>query len=203
MTTATRPYPVTLKGDLTVPPGRWQWLFKWLLVFPHNFILFFLMIAAGVLMVVAFFAILFTGKYPRSMFDFVQGVMRWSWRVSFYSYSALGTDKYPPFSLDSDPNYPADLTIQYPEKLNNGLVLVKWLLAFPHWVIIWIMGYIQPLLILVSAIVLLFTGKYLPELFKIIMGINRWMYRVYAYLEMTDVYPPFSFWDDLGIGLAQ
>jgi hypothetical protein len=202
MTTGTQPYPITLKGDLTVPPGRWQWLFKWLLLVPHSFILFFLMIAAGVLMFIAFFAILFAGKYPRGMFDFVMGVMRWGWRVNFYSYSALGTDKYPPFSLDSDPNYPADLTIQYPEKLKNGLVLVKWLLAFPHWVIIWIMGYIQPLLILVSAIALLFTGKYLPELFKIIMGMNRWMYRVYAYLEMTDMYPPFSFWDDLGIGLA-
>jgi hypothetical protein len=203
MTTGTQPYPVTLKGDLTVPPGRWQWLVKWLLIIPHMFILCFLQIAACVLMFIAFFSILFTGKYPKGMFDFVQGAMRWNWRMSFYSYSALGTDKYPPFSLDSDPDYPADLTIQYPETLNNGLVLVKWLLAFPHWVIIWLFSYIQPALILVSAIVLLFTGKYLPELFKIIMGMNRWMYRVYAYLEMTDLYPPFSFWEDLGIGLAK
>ena len=128
--------------------------------------------------------------------------MRWYWRFQFYGYQALGTDKYPPFSFDSNPNYPADLNIEYPEKLNNGMVLVKWLLAFPHWVIIWIFSYIQPLLILASAIVLLVTGKYLPELFKIIMGMNRWMYRVYAYIEMRDEYPPFSFWEDLGIGLA-
>jgi hypothetical protein len=203
LTTESKPYPVTLKGELTVPPGRWLWLFKWLLLVPHFIILYFLGIAAFVLMVIAFFSILFTGKYPRSMFDFVTGVMRWSWRVSFYSYSALGTDKYPPLSLDSAPNYPADLAIEYPEKLNNGLVLVKWLLAFPHWIILWLFGYIQPLLILVSAIVLLFTGKYLPELFKIIMGMNRWIYRVYIYIEMTDIYPPFKFWEDLGIGMAQ
>jgi hypothetical protein len=202
MTTDTKPYPVTLKGDLSIPPGRWQWIFKCLLVIPHIFILFFLMMASAVLTFVSFFAILFTGKYPRGMFNFNVGVQRWMWRVNFYSFSALGTDKYPPFSLDPDPNYPADLTIEYTEKLNNGLVLIKWLLAFPHWVIIWLFQYIQPLLVLVSAIVLLFTGKYLPELFKIIMGMNRWTYRVQAYVLMTDTYPPFRFWEDLGIGVA-
>lgn len=185
-----------------MPPGRWVWIFKWLLLFPHYVVLSFLGIGSFVLMVIALFSILFTGKYPKGMFDFNLGVMRWYWRVNFYGYSALGTDKYPSFSLEIDPNYPADLNIDYPERLNNGLVLVKWLLAFPHWVIIWIFSYIQPLLILVSAIVLLFTGKYLPELFKIILGMNRWMYRVFAYVEMTDIYPPFKFWEDLGIALA-
>ncbi len=202
MTTDSKPYPVTLRGELTVPPGRWQWLVKWLLIIPHGIILYFLGIASFVLMVIAFFAILFTGKYPKGMFDFVVGVMRWNWRVSFYSYSVLGTDKYPPFSFDPDPNYPADLNIEYPERLNNGMVLIKWLLAFPHWIILWLFQYILPLLLLATAIVLLFTGKYLPELFKIIMGMNRWMYRVFAYIEMTDVYPPFKFWEDLGIGMA-
>jgi hypothetical protein len=203
VTTASKPYPVTVRGDLTAPPGRWLWLFKWLLLIPHFIVIYFLSIAAAVLMVVAFFTILFTGTYPRGMFDFVTGVLRWNWRVSFYGYSALGTDKYPAFSFDSDPNYPADLTIDYPERLNNGMVLIKWLLLFPHWIILWIFQYIQPLLLLASAIVLLFTGKYLPELFKVIMGMNRWMLRVYAYVEMTDQYPPFKFWDDLGIGIAQ
>lgn len=203
MTTANKPYPVTLKGELTVPPGRWVWIFKCLLLIPHIFVLYFMMIASGVLSIISFFAILFTGKYPKGMFNFNLGVMRWSWRVSFYSFSALGTDKYPPFSLDPDPNYPADLTIEYPERLNNGMVLIKWLLAFPHWVIIWLLTYVLELLILVTAIVLLFTGKHLPELFKIIMGINRWNYRVQAYIMMTDMYPPFKFWEDLGIAIAQ
>jgi hypothetical protein len=105
MTTARKSYPVKVKGELTIPPGRWVWLFKWLLIVPHVFILAWLMLASFVLTVVAFFAILFTGKYPKGMFDFNVGVMRWSWRVGFYSYNALGTDKYPPFSLDPDPNY--------------------------------------------------------------------------------------------------
>ena len=202
MTTDKKPYPVTLRGELTMPPSRWVWIFKGLLLIPHIFVLFFLGIASWVLMVISFFSILFTGTYPKSMFDYNVGVMRWMWRVQFYGSSALGTDKYPPFSLDPDPNYPADLTIEYTEKLNNGLVLVKWLLAFPHWIILWLLNYVLEALILVTAIVLLFTGKQLPELFKIIIGINRWMYRVQAYIMMTDQYPPFNFWEDLGIGMA-
>ena len=197
MTTQTKAYPVHLRGELTIPPNRWVWLFKWLLIVPHAFVLCFLTIASLVLTVIALFAILFTGRYPRSMFDFNVGVMRWGWRVSFYSYSALGTDKYPAFSLDADPNYPADLEVEYPEKLKNGMVLVKWLLAIPHLIIIGIFqggrGWgLTSVLTIVNAIILLFTGKMNDDIFKLVMGLNRWTYRVYAYVFlMTDEYPPF------------
>jgi hypothetical protein len=190
-------YPVHLRGELTIPPGRWVWLFKWLLIIPHLFVLAFLSIASFVLTVIAFFAILFTGKYPKGMFDFNVGVMRWGWRVSFYSYSALGTDKYPPFSLEPDPNYPADLEVEYPEKLNNGLVLVKWLLALPHWIVVGIFqggrgwGLIS-LLTIINGVILLFSGKFIGDIFKLVIGFNRWTYRVYAYaFLMRDEYPPF------------
>ena len=128
------PYPATITGDLDSDLSRWLWLVKWLLIVPHLIVLFFLWIAYLVLTVVAFFAILFTGRYPRGIFDFNVGVMRWTWRVGFYSYSALGTDRYPPFSLEHR-DYPADLEVQYPEQLSRGRVLIKWwLLAIPHYI---------------------------------------------------------------------
>jgi len=130
-------YPVTLKGELSMPPGRGWWLIKWLLGIPHYIILAFLWIAFVVVWIIAFFAILFTKKFPRGLFDFNVGVLRWTWRVGFYSYQALGTDKYPPFALESVADYPADLQIEYPEELSRGLVLVKWwLLAIPHYVVV-------------------------------------------------------------------
>ncbi len=199
-------YPVTIRGDLKEPISRWLFLVKWLLIIPHLIVLLFLAIGVVISLIISFFAILFTGKYPRGLFDFNVGVMRWGWRVGFYSYEALGTDKYPPFSLDKDDNYPADLDVAYPEKLNNFLVLVKWILAIPHLVILAIFqggsgwgygmryGGLQTILVLILAIINLFTGKYPKDLFDFNMGINYWSNRVCAYiLLMTDKYPPFRF----------
>jgi hypothetical protein len=195
------PYPVSIKGELTEPPSAGLWLIKWLLAIPHYFVLAFLWIAFVVVWIIALFAILFTGKYPRSLFDFNVGVLRWTWRVGFYAYEALGTDKYPPFSLEPKSDYPADLEIAYPERLSRGLVLVKWwLLAIPHLIIVSIFqggfgnGQVGLVFVLaiIAAVILLFTGKYPKDIFKLVIGLNRWSYRVYAYVAlMTNEYPPF------------
>jgi len=204
---ASQTYPVTITGELSVPPARGWWLIKWLLAIPHYIILVFLWIAFIVVWIIAFFNILFTGKFPRGLFDFNVGVLRWTWRVGFYSYEALATDEYPPFTLKSV-DYPADLQVEYPEKLSKGLVLVKWwLLAIPHYIVV---SFFQPggnkrnnslglvnFLAIFGAIVLLFTGKYPESIFKLVIGLNRWSYRVCAYAAlMTDQYPPFRLWDD-------
>ncbi|GGV99262.1 DUF4389 domain-containing protein [Streptomyces narbonensis] len=195
--------PVTVTARLDTPLSRWLWLVKWLLVIPHWIVLIFLWIAFLIVTVIAFFAILFTERYPRPLFDFNLGVLRWAWRVSYYSYSALGTDRYPPFSLGPEPDYPARLDIAYPERLSRGLVLVKWwLLAIPHYLVIaifaggmrasWWSGGLITLLTLFAAIALAFTGRYPRDLFVLVVGLNRWVFRVAAYAGlMTDAYPPF------------
>jgi hypothetical protein len=84
-----------VKKDL----NRWLPLVKWFLAIPHYIVLTFLGIAAFVVLIIAWFAILFTGVFPRGMFDFVIGVSRWAYRVQAYAYLLI-TDKYPPFSLE-------------------------------------------------------------------------------------------------------
>jgi len=208
--------PVRLTGELDPQISRGLWLVKWFLAIPHYVVLAFLWIAFLVTTVIAGFAILFTGRYPRTLFDFNVGVLRWNWRVAFYTYSALGTDRYPPFTL-ARTDYPADFDVAYPEHLSRGLVLVKsWLLAIPQLIIVALFtanipfwweatrndstpGYqstagisILGLLVAIGGFFLLFTKKYPQGLFDLVLGLNRWLYRVITYVAlMRDEYPPF------------
>ena len=193
-------YPVSLMGELDPNLSRGLWLVKWLLAIPHFVILFFPWIAFLFSTIFAFFSILFTGKYPQGLFNFNVGVLRWHWRVAFYCLSVLGTDRYPPFSLNPA-DYPATLEIEYPERLSRGLVLVKWwLLAIPHYLILGLLqggsgprfGGLNAVLVVIAVIVLLFTGRYHQDIYRLVLGINQWSMRVVAYASlMTDRYPPF------------
>jgi hypothetical protein len=205
--------PVRLTGRADEPLSRWLWLVKWVLAVPHYLVLALLWVAFTVTTIAAGFVVLFTGRYPRSWFAFDVGVLRWSWRVAFYSYSALATDRYPPFSFASE-DYPADLRVLYPPHLANGLVLVKWwLLAIPHFLVLAALtggALVLPtawpwnglgaqtgvsvlgVLVLVAAVLLLFTHRYPRGLLDLVIGINRWAFRVAAYTALLrDEYPPF------------
>lgn len=207
------PEPVRVEATIDAPLSQWLWLVKWFLAIPHFIVLAFLWIAFLALTFIAWWAILFTGRYPEGLFRFNVGVMRWTWRVGYYAGAGgLGTDRYPPFTLDDVPDYPARFDVVYPERLSRGLVFVKsWLLAVPHYIIVGVMvggtlawgtgrwcggsvwaGGLIGALVLVAAVILLFTGRYPQPLFDFIIGLNRWVMRVGAYVcLMTDQYPPF------------
>jgi hypothetical protein len=199
-------YPVRVDAHLDSPLSRWLWLVKWVLVLPHYVILAFLWLAFFVLSVVAFVAILATGRYPRAIFEFNVGVLRWTWRVQYYAIGAFATDRYPPFSLAEDAGYPAHFDMAYPERLSRGLALVKWwLLAIPHYIVVgifvgggtWVAWHdsyagLIAVLAVVAGVILLVTGRYPKGVYDFVLGMNRWALRVAAYAGlMPDEYPPF------------
>ncbi|HWT26093.1 MAG TPA: DUF4389 domain-containing protein [Solirubrobacteraceae bacterium] len=212
------PFPLQLEGKLAPRLNRGLWLVKWLLLIPHGIALAVLWVAFLATSAAAFVAILVSGRYPRRIFAFNVGVLRWTWRVGFYSYSALGTDRYPPFTLADVPDYPARLSVAYPQTLSRGLVLVKWwLLALPHYLVVAVFGGgayagwnaagdgnawasgtgLIGLLVFIAGVVLLVRGRYPRGIFDLVLGMNRWAFRVAAYVAlMTDTYPPFRL--DLG-----
>ncbi len=205
--------PVRLAGARDPRVSRWLWLVKWLLAVPHYVALAVLSLAGIVVWLWALVAVVATGRYPRAAFDYLLGLLRWSWRVVYYLYNAAATDAYPPFTLDDVPDYPARLDVAYPGELSRGLALVKWwLLAIPHYLALavlfgftnrqpvddrglsvdWSWPGLVPLLVFVALIAVLVTGGYPRQLYDLVMGFNRYRYRVLAYvLLMTDEYPPF------------
>ena len=214
----TSPYPVSLEGRLDPGLSRWLWLVKWLLAIPHFLVLFFLWIAFAVMTVVAFFAILITARYPRGIFDFNLGVLRWTWRVAFAiqrprhgSVSALqpgprarlsgnarrrasGT----PFARTCPGQVVAagDTAVPRGQVFNGTWGFSRW--GWGDWGDggDWgwpvLGGGLIGLIVLLAAVALLFTARYPKGMFDFVIGMNRWTYRVWAYVSlMRDEYPPF------------
>jgi Domain of unknown function (DUF4389) len=203
-------YPLRLEGELSPDLSHWLWLVKWLLALPHIVVLVALWVAFALLTILAFAVTLVTGRYPRRIFEFNVGVLRWTWRVDFYCFGALGTDRYPPFTLADVPDYPARLQIDYPEHQRRGLPLIgRWIIGIPQYVIAGIFaggavtgwtgtgwsGAFAGLIFLlvgVAVIMLVVHGVYPRAIFDLVIGLNRWVFRVAAYsVFLTAAYPPF------------
>jgi hypothetical protein len=190
MATAAPAYPVTFDVEYPERLSRWLIFVKWLLAFPHFLILEVFGCLVGLTTFISWFAILFTARYPRALFDLAVVYFRWYARTT--AYVALLRDKYPPFGGGS-PEYPVRFDVEYPEKLSRLLIFVKWLLAIPHFVILALLSVVGLVVYVIAWFAILFTGRVPRSLFDFLVGIGRWSARVniYVYL-MRDEYPPFS-----------
>ena len=162
---------------------------------PHGFLLFFMSIWSAILQFVAFWIVLFTGKYPQSMFEFQVGLMKWNLRVTARLYNLA--DGYPAFGIGGADEH-TDLQVEYPEKISRGLVIVRALFGLfyvmlPHMFILIFYSIWCQILIFVAWWIVLFTGKFPESMHETIVGLIRWQTRINLYMGyMTDAYPPFS-----------
>jgi hypothetical protein len=183
-------YPLRYGVEYPEELSRWLIFVKWLLAIPHFIILWALAIAANVIGLIAFFAILFTKRYPRGLFDFVVNVNRWNANVG--AYTGLFRDEYPPFSWEPG-QYAVTYEVDYPQELNRWLPLIKWLLAFPHYIVLLFLGIAASVAWVIAWFAILFTKRFPRGLFDFTVGVTRWQYRVNAYTGLLrDEYPPFS-----------
>ena len=146
---------------------------------------------AGGLAVATALMIVFRQRYPRWWFDFVRELTRFSSRVS--AYLCLFTDQYPSTVEEQS----VHLEIDYPDvehDLNRWLPLVKWLLAIPHYLVLFFLGIAAFFVTIIAWFAILVAGQYPRSLFDFVVGVGRWALRVsaYAFLLVTDRYPPFS-----------
>ena len=186
-------YPVAVDGEYQERVNRFLWLIKWVLVIPNELVLYLFSIPTIVTYLLAWLIIIVTGRYPNSLWGYHLGLIRWSWRLNFYAYQMGGTDRYPPFSL-ADRDYPASISIDYPERSSRLKALFRWILIIPHWIIVWILSTVVKVLVVIALVVVLFTGSYPRQIFDFNLAMNRWRYRVSAYgALLRDEYPPFGF----------
>jgi hypothetical protein len=192
-TGAAADYPVHLEIQHQEEYSRFMPLVKWLLAIPHYLVLLVLGIGALFVIIASFFAVLFTGRFPDGMFNYLVGVHRWGLRV--IAYTDLMVDPYPPFTLDDDPNYPVHFDIDYPESVNRWRPLVHWLLVIPYAIVAYIIYYLGRIMVFFAFFTILFAKTYPEGMFNIVRVSLRWMARASAYeYWMVTRYPPFE-WD--------
>lgn len=184
------PYPVTFEISDPGELSRWLPFIKWLLVIPHLFALVFVGIGALFVSIFAWFAVLFTARFPRGAFDYMVGTFRWGYRVA--AYYLLMTDAYPPFSLADDPSYPVRVNVEYPERIARWRPIVQWLLVVPYLFIAGLLYWLTTIMVFFAFFTIVFTKRIPRGMFELMVPGLRWNLRGTAYhYFLTDRYPPF------------
>ena len=187
-------YPVTVGVEYTERLSRLTTFFRCVMVIPHSICLYFVGIAASVLVFISWWAILFTARYPKWAFEFVSGYLRWYTRVM--GYNVLLTDKYPPFSFGGNEmkEYPVTVGVEYTERLSRLTTFFRCVMVIPHFICLYFVGIAAGVLVFISWWAILFTARYPKWAFEFVSGYLRWYTRVIGYnVLLTDKYPPFSF----------
>ena len=188
-------YPVRLDLDAPNKIARWRPFVHFIMAIPHFFISQALQTLSGVVTVIAFFAILFTKRYPEGLFKIAAMSSRYGWRVMSFAFYLR--EAYPPFEFSSEPEDPgtdpARFSIEYPQELSRWLPFVKIFLVIPHLFVMFFLGVGMVVVWFLSFFAVLFTGRYPEGMRNYVVGVMRWGHRVGAYVGlMTDRYPPFS-----------
>ena len=191
-------YPVAFDVEYPAKLSRLRTLSRLLLAVPQLLVIYALGTVVGIVTFIAWFAILFTRRYPKGLFELVVSFNRWTANV--HAYMALLRDEYPPFS--SDPGrYAVTYDVEYPEKLSRWLIFVKWFLVLLHQIALYFLGLFAFLTDIIAYFAILITGRFPRALFNYIVGVMRWYYRVTAYSSLLrDEFPPFSRRADAGPG---
>jgi hypothetical protein len=184
-------YPVRVEVDYHEEQDRLFTFLRILLLIPAFVVLYFVQIAAGVVTLIAWFAILFTGRFPQGMHEFVGRALRWQTRVT--ACAMLLTDKYPPFNGDDDLAYPIRVQVDYQEQHNRLTTFFRYFLVLPAAIVAGLVGFVANLVVFAAWFVIVFTGKFPKGMHDFVGQALRWQTRVNAYgMLLTDVYPPFN-----------
>ena len=190
MVYSTDMYPVQF--DVEYPEegrNRLTTLFRLILMIPALVVVTLAIYGVGFLALATALMILFRKKYPRWWFDFQLELARFSTRVD--AYTSLLRDEYP----STDDHQAVTLDIAYPdsEQLNRIMPLIKWLLAIPHYIVLFVLGIIAMIVTIIAWFAILIVGRFPRGIFNFSVGVSRWSVRVsaYAYMLTTDRYPPF------------
>lgn len=192
--TSASGHPVHLDIAYPTSLSRWKIFFKGLFVIPNVIVLWFVAIAFSVITFFAWWAVLFTGRYPRGFFDFAESFLRWQVNLTAYTY--LLTDEYPPFSGAAGRSQSVQFSVDYPDRMNQILVLFKWLTVIPALIVYFFVTIAAAVVEFIAFWAILFTGNMPRGLFDYLVGTIRWGQRINAYYYMlTDAYPPFRLGD--------